>query len=87
MPCPCLQILTTNIKVKAKKSGFLYNVKFTEQTIHILHDSNNEYREKCKTTFTKQAKEILDTPNPKLIACTIKENTDCKSKRFVSRGN
>ena len=75
MHSPCLQILT-NIKAKAKNNDSFYNVKLTEQTIHILHDSNKEYREKYKTTFTKQAKEILDIPNPKSIACTIKVNNE-----------
>ena len=34
-------------------------MKITEQTINILHDLNKEYRKKCKTTFTKTAKEIF----------------------------
>ena len=82
MFCTCLQILATNIKVKAKSSGLLYNKKFRKQTIHILHDSNNQYREKYKTTFTKQPKEILDIPNPKSIACTIEENTELQMEEI-----
>ena len=54
----------------------LYNVKLKEQTIHIMHDLNKEYREIHKTTFTKQDKEILGIPNPKLIACVIKKNIE-----------
>ena len=54
------------------------NVKLKEQTNDILNDLNKDYREKYKTTFTKQAKEIRGIPNPKLIAHTIKENIKFK---------
>ena len=66
-----LQILT-NVKVK-ENSGWFYNVKLKKQTIHISHDSSNEYRKKFRTTFTKQAKEILDISNPNSVALAIKE--------------
>ena len=49
-----------------------FNLKLKKQAIHIMH----EYREKYKTAFTKQAKEILDTPNSKSISRTIKENIE-----------
>ena len=52
---PCLE----------KDSGFFYNMKLKEQTLHILHVSNKEYREKWKATFTKQVQEILHIPNPR----------------------
>ena len=57
-------------------------MKLKEQTIHILHDSNKEYREKYKTTFTKQAKEIPDIPNPKSIPYTIKENIELQMEEI-----
>ena len=80
MHSPCLQILNiiyVKYKSQGKKiNGLFYNVKFKEQTIHILHDSNKEYSEKCKATFTKQVKEILDIPNPQSTACSIKENIE-----------
>ena len=63
-------------KGKVKNSGFFHNVNLKEQTIHILHGSNKEYREKYKTTFTKQVTEIFDILNAKSIACTIKENIE-----------
>ena len=69
-------------KGKVKNSGFFHNVKLKEQAIHILHGSNKEYCEKYKTTLTKQAKEIFDIPNAKLIACTITENIE-----FQMEGN
>ena len=53
-----------------------------EQTIYILHGPNKEYREKYKRTFTKQAKEILNNPNPNSIACTIKENIELQMEEI-----
>ena len=79
---PCLQILGTYRKVKSKNSDLFYNVKLQEQTIHILHDSNKEYRKKYKTTFIKQAKEILDIPNPISIAYTIKKNIELQTEEI-----
>ena len=38
-----------------------------------------------KTTFTKQAKEILDIPNPKSVAHTIKENIELQIKICFER--
>ena len=64
-------------KSRGKKDrGLFYNVKLKEQTIHILHDSKKEYCKEYKTNFAKQAKEILDIPNPKSVACTIKEDIE-----------
>ena len=52
--CTFLQILTTNLKVKAKSSSlFYYNVKLTEQTIHILHLWIKEYHKKIQDNFCK----------------------------------
>ena len=76
MPSQCLQIKAANINSKQKNRGLFDNVKRKEQTKDILNDLNKEYREKYKTTFTKQAKEILGIPNPKSIANTIKENIE-----------
>ena len=72
MSSPRLQILT-NIKVKANSSLF-YNVKLKIQVIQMIQtmSTTKEY----KTTFTKQAKEILDISDPKSIARTIKENIE-----------
>ena len=72
MSSPRLQILT-NIKVKANSSLF-YNVKLKIQAIQMIQtmSTTKEY----KTTFTKQAKEILDISDPKSIARTIKENIE-----------
>ena len=72
--------LSNKYKVKAKTSGLFYNVKLKKQTVHILHDSNKEYCKICKTTFSKQGKEILGIPNPELIACTIKENIELQTE-------
>ena len=82
MPSLCLQILGTNLKVKAKTSGLLYHLKRKEQTIHILHDSNKGYLEKYKKTFTEQAKEILDIPNPRSIVCTSKVNIELQTEKI-----
>ena len=68
--------LSSKYKVKAKNKGLFDNVKLKEQTNEILNDLNKDYRKKYKTTFTKQAKEILGIPNPKPIAHTIKENIE-----------
>ena len=57
-------------------------MKLKKQTIYILHDSNKEYRQKYKVTFKKQAKETLDIPNPKSIACTIKENIELQMEEI-----
>ena len=72
MSSPRLQILT-NIKVKANSCLF-YNVKLKIQAIQMIQtmSTTKEY----KTTFTKQAKEILDISDPKSIARTIKENIE-----------
>lgn len=67
---------SSKYKVKAKNKGLFDNVKLKEQTKDILNDLNKEYCKKYKTTFTKQAKEILGIPIPKLIVHTIKENTE-----------
>ena len=77
VPSQCLQI-RAKCKVKAKNKGLFDNVKLKEQTNDILNDLNKDYREKYKTTFTKQAKEIRGIPNPKSIAHTIKENIKFK---------
>ena len=65
VPSQCLQIRATDNEVKAKNKGLFDNVKLKEQTNDILNDLNKDYREKYKTTFTKQAKEILSIPFPK----------------------
>ena len=82
VPSLCLQILGTNLKVKAKTSGLLYHLKRKGQTIHILHDSNKGYLEKYKKTFTEQAKEILDIPNPRSIVCTSRVNTELQIEKI-----
>ena len=67
---------SSKYKVKAKNKGLFDIVKLKEQTKDILNDLNKEYCEKYKTTFTKQAKEILGIAIPKSIAHTIKENIE-----------
>ena len=43
MHSPCLQILNKYKSQGKKINGLFYNMKLKEQTIHILHDSKNEY--------------------------------------------
>ena len=47
-----------------------------------MHDSKKKKSIYQKTTFTKQAKEMLDISNRKSIACAIKENVELQMEEI-----